>query len=158
MQTITQTPEEKPVLNFTGTVAQIIADDIDEQDIEKIVMDLGSEWPRIVALASQLRVEYEECLDFEVSNYESTGIEACGETWEVYDGEEMETAWDESLQNYVDDVILPEIPEHYHDFFNKEGWKDHAKSDGVGHCLNFYDGHHHEIEVYNTTYHLFRQN
>ena len=54
--------------------------------------------------------------------------------------EEADTAWDESLDSYLDDCILPELPEEVQRYFDREAWKRDARMDGRGHCLNSYDG------------------
>lgn len=68
----------------------------------------------------------------------------------VYTEEEAETAWDEYLENYIEDCILYELPEQYRGYFDREGWKSDAKYDGRGHSLSGYDGV--EYESFNGFY------
>ena len=66
--------------------------------------------------------------------------------------------WDARLEEYSDDVILPELPEAYHRYFDREAWKNDAEVDWRGHSLAWYDGEENE-QVYNgTTYYIYRNN
>ena len=97
---------------------------------------------------------------------EDQGIEEIGvpeydensEDWKVYTDSEADDAWDEQLDNYIEECILPEIHQAYRYYFDKEKWKNDAKYDGRGHSLARYDGHEQEQEVNGTTYYLYRQN
>jgi hypothetical protein len=78
--------------------------------------------------------------------------------WKVYTDSEADDAWDESLDQYVEECILPELPASMRYYFDTEKWKDDARIDGRGHCLSGYDGCEQEQEVNGTTYYLYRQN
>ena len=69
--------------------------------------------------------------------------------------DEMDGAWDEELDRYIDECI--EIPAHIEPYFDRERWKDDAKIDGRGHSLNRYDGGEDYTEVNGTTYYAYRQ-
>jgi len=59
---------------------------------------------------------------------------------------EADAAWDQSLESYIDDCIMPEIKdENLRNYFDCEKWKRDAKFDGRGHSLSSYDGN--EIEL-----------
>lgn len=76
--------------------------------------------------------------------------------WLVYTDSEADDAWDESLENYIDDCL--EIPASMRNYFDREAWKYDARMDGRGHCLSGYNGHEEEQQVNGTTYYLYRQN
>lgn len=76
--------------------------------------------------------------------------------WRVLTDSEADTAWDESLDSYIDDCM--EIPEQVKPYFDREKFKDDAKHDGRGHSLNSYDGEEIEVQTDNGTYYLYRQN
>ena len=76
----------------------------------------------------------------------------------VYTDSEADDAWEEALDNYIDEVILPEIPEAYQNYFDEESWKQDARYNGRGHILAGYDGDENEVEVNGTTYYIYRQN
>jgi hypothetical protein len=62
-----------------------------------------------------------------------------GEFW-ILNETEREEAWDASLQSYLDECILPELPSVAQMYFDEEAWKQDARFDGCGHALNGYDG------------------
>lgn len=76
--------------------------------------------------------------------------------WLVYTDSEADDAWDESLENYIDECL--EIPASMRNYFDRESWKSDARMDGRGHCLSGYNGHEEEQQVNGTTYYLYRQN
>lgn len=76
--------------------------------------------------------------------------------WLVYTDSEADDAWDESLENYIDECL--EIPQSIRNYFDRESWKSDARMDGRGHSLSGYDGNECEQEVNGTTYYLYRQN
>lgn len=69
-----------------------------------------------------------------------------GEYLVVTDGE-ADTLWDEDLENYLDECILPEVPELSQRYFDREAWKKDARSDGRAHSLDRYDGDEESITV-----------
>ena len=76
----------------------------------------------------------------------------------VLTDEEAEDRWDESMDSYIEECILPELPKHLQFYFDSEKWKKDASYDGRGHCLASYDGEEHEEEVNGTTYYIYRIN
>lgn len=76
----------------------------------------------------------------------------------VLTDDEAEDRWDESMDIYIDECILPELPKHLHYYFDSEKWKKDARFDGRGHSLASYDGEEHEEEVNGTTYYIYRIN
>jgi hypothetical protein len=76
--------------------------------------------------------------------------------WLVYTDSEADDAWDESLENYIDECL--EIPQSMRNYFDRESWKSDARMDGRGHCLSGHNGHEEEQQVNGTTYYLYRQN
>lgn len=87
---------------------------------------------------------------------------ACHGEYMVLTDDEADTKWDEYLDNYLDDCVLPELPESQHVYFDSEKWKEDAKVDGRGHCLNRYDGSENEVEIEceegATTFYIYRTN
>lgn len=53
---------------------------------------------------------------------------------------EADSAWDESLDSYLDECVICELPEMAQTYFDREAWKRDARHDGRGHCLSSYDG------------------
>lgn len=88
-----------------------------------------------------------------------------GNTYEYYREEylvltdsEADDEWDSALDNYIDECILPEIPDHLQNYFDEEKWKQDAKYDGRGQSLATYDGCEYDEEVNGTTYYIYRTN
>jgi hypothetical protein len=76
----------------------------------------------------------------------------------VLTDDESDERWGESLDNYIEECILPELPEYLQNYFDSEKWKEDAKYDGRGHSLSSYDGNEYEEEVNGTTYYIYRIN
>ncbi len=72
--------------------------------------------------------------------------------------EDMDTLWDEELENYIDDCLLCEIKdEHLKKYFDHEAWKKDARYDGRGHSLNRYDGGEDVQTVESEEIYIYRQ-
>lgn len=78
--------------------------------------------------------------------------------YNVYTDSEADTAWDEQADNYIEEVILPEIPEPYKNYFDEDSWKSDVATNGRGSLLAHYDGTEEEIEYNGTWYYIYRQN
>lgn len=84
--------------------------------------------------------------------------EVDGQEWAVLTAAEADDAWDEALDSYLDDCLLPELPEVARYYFNRETWKRDARLDGRAHAISHYDGEEHEIEVDGQTFYAYRVN
>lgn len=80
-----------------------------------------------------------------------------GEEYLICTDDEADTYWDEDLENYIDECVLPEIPERYRNYFDKVAFKD-CEVDGRGHSLARYDGVENEVKIDDTWYYLYRTN
>lgn len=60
--------------------------------------------------------------------------------WLICTESEADEEWDASLDNYIEECVLPEIPEQYQGYFDSEKWKRDAQTDGRAHSLALYDG------------------
>jgi len=69
---------------------------------------------------------------------------------------EADDAWEEALDNYLDDCVLPELTESAQTYFDRDSWKSGARYDGRGHALATYDGNEHEQTINGTTYFIYR--
>ncbi len=72
--------------------------------------------------------------------------------------DEADEKWEEELEAYIDEIILPELPETAQNYFDRESWKSDARTDGRGHSLNRYDGTEESIEFENETLYIYRTN
>ena len=59
---------------------------------------------------------------------------------------------------YIEECILPELPENMQNYFDEEAWKRDARIDGRGHAISRYDGNEEEVKINDTYYYNYRQN
>ena len=99
---------------------------------------------KIAALCKHFKVTEDQVTDEGNDRY---SIESKpGEYWVLTD-DEANDAWSESLDNCIDECILPELPEFSRKYFDSEKWKRDAEHDGRGHSLSPYDGVEHEVRL-----------
>ena len=110
---------------------------------------------KIKALAEHLGIDADEV---EETSYDDCTFEADGGEYMVLTDDEADQLWDESLDSYIDECILPEMPEHLAGYFDYEKWKRDARMDGRGHCLNHYDSGEDEIEIDGEYFYIYRIN
>lgn len=112
--------------------------------------------PRVEGTSVTARVirdafDGKELKDERVPRYTNSGEYA------VLTGDEADTAWDASLDSYIDECM--EIPDHVMPYFDRDGWKTKARIDGRGHALSSYDGTELVVEAYNgDTLYVYRVN
>ena len=90
---------------------------------------------------------YDDC------TFELEGVEIL-----VLTESEKEERWDETLENYIDECILHELPEQYRPYFDTEKWKRDARFDGAGHHLSGWNGQEHEYKIGDEWIYIYRQN
>lgn len=95
---------------------------------------------KIEALAKYLDINVEE-----ITEHYSYFDTPEGE-YMVLEDHEADQAWEESIDNYIDECILPELPERYRMYFDRDQFHYDAQMDGRGHSLSPYDGNEHELE------------
>lgn len=123
--------------------------------IEENTMFTGDDANLCAALVKMFDLTINDLDDVEIdSNNRVTvqGIEYLAGT-----DREMDEAWDEDLENYIDECILPDLPETARRYFDNEAWKRDARHDGRAHSLNRYDGSEEEADVNGTSYFAYRQ-
>lgn len=120
----------------------------------------------VIALALHLETIVPDIL---IDTSESTSnliIEALDEAKELIDDSdylsltdsEADDIEDERLDDYIDECILPELPDHLQAYFDDKAWKRDARYDWRGHIIASYDGEEHEQEYNGTTYYIYRIN
>ena len=78
------------------------------------------------------------------------------EEYLVLTDEEADEEEDRQLNNYIEECIMPEIPERLQYYFDEEAWKRDARMDGRGHIISSYDGTEYEEKVNDTWYYIYR--
>jgi hypothetical protein len=72
--------------------------------------------------------------------------------------EQADSEFEDSIENYVDDCVILEIPKHLQQYFDTDRFIEDAKYNfGRGQQLNYYDGSEYEQEVKGTTYYIYQQ-
>lgn len=110
---------------------------------------------RITALAQLLDCATE---DLWLSKYNDQTVVHDDEEYLVLTDSEADEKWEEGLENYVDECIIPEIPDPYKYYFDREKWINDAKVDGRGHTLSTYDGDENMEKVNGEYYYIYRTN
>ena len=113
---------------------------------------------RLEAVAILLGLDEEDREDLRISSYDENIIEYYNEEYEVLTDDEADARWEDELNNYIDECILPELPDFAARYFDDEAWKRDARFDGRGHSISRYDGCENEIKVNDTYYYIYRQN
>lgn len=135
---------------------------------------------RVIALAQHLNLnlelesEYEdeeekqeaieeiksELEQIQEATYNDNLFEYYNESYLVLTDDEADDAWEDELQNYIDECIMPELERNCPElsrYFDEEAWKRDARFDGRGHSLNRYDGTEYDEKVNDTWYYIYRQ-
>jgi len=63
-----------------------------------------------------------------------------GAEYAIGTDDECDEAWNDCLDNYIEECVLYEIPEAYKFYFDDEKFKDDCRHDGRAHSLASYDG------------------
>jgi len=115
--------------------------------------NMKQENDKIKALAKFLECEYEDITEVDEDNYTIGQQE-----YLVLTDSEADDRWEEELNHYIDECILPEVPENIRFYFDEEKWKDDARMEGRGHVIATYDS----VEEYETIdeedYYIYRMN
>lgn len=117
---------------------------------------------RIKALADHLGCEVDEITEeFDGPMYGEGVAFGCdtepGEYAVLTEGE-ADRAWEAALDSYLDECVLPELPDSVRFYFDGEAWKRDARFDGRGHALSSYDGNEHEVKVNGVWLYIYRIN
>jgi hypothetical protein len=114
--------------------------------------------PKVLALAAHLEADVSaisECRHGD-STYES---EADPGEYLVLTDNEADEAFKASVESYIDECVLTEIPEAYRGYFNAEAFiRDVELGDGRGPTLSGYDGAEQEAQIDGTWYFIYRVN
>lgn len=108
---------------------------------------------RILALAANLEADPSEITE---SSHDEKTLEHGGAEYLVLTDDEADELWEESLESYIDECVLSEIPERYRLYFDGERWMSDAKTDGRGHALATYDGGEDYENINGTEYYIYR--
>jgi hypothetical protein len=151
IQTIEEEEEQKK-----GNPIEFNTDEELISIIEKQTNFEGEDAELCAAFVKMFDLSINDLQDIEIDGTHTTTIQ--GITYLAGNDEAMNECWDEDLDNYLDDCILPELPQHAQSYFDRERWKEDAKNtDGRANSLNRYDGSEEEAEINGTYYYAYRQ-
>lgn len=111
---------------------------------------------KLIALAAHLGCSLESINENADDTYDSD--DEPGE-YRVLTDSEADEAFNESIENYVDECILPECPENIRNYFDTDRFRrDVEISDGRGPSLASYDSEENEEKVDGEWFFIYRVN
>lgn len=130
-----------------------------EDDLPTLVEAHGDESAaaRILALALAVEAPLSSAMEATVATWDECCVTLEGLDYLVGTDEEMDEKWDEALESFLDECVLPELSGDLANYFDREAWKRDARYDGRAHSLNRYDGGEQEAEVAGEIYYIYRQ-
>ena len=96
--------------------------------------------------------------EFEINYYDDNVVEYAGGEYLVIDDYTANQLWEQSLDNYLEECIYPELSGSLSQYFDDEKWKIDARMDGRGHSLSSYDGNEYNETVQGESFCIFRIN
>lgn len=128
------------------------------EDIETADADSKTEPttdPKYLALMSHFGVKEEEIND---EGHNTYTVDSEPGEYMVLTDDEAENAWDDSLDQYLEDCVLDGLPDIARNYFDSAKWKRDAKHDGRGHSLSSYDGDEIEVKIDDMWIFIYRTN
>jgi hypothetical protein len=107
-----------------------------------------------VAFVYMFNLSEDDLQDIEIDD---TDCKVQGINYLAGNDEEMDEAWDQDLENYLDECVLPDLHENVRKYYDKEAWKEDARQDPRSNSLNRYDGDELEMKINDTYYYAYRQ-
>lgn len=121
--------------------------DFEQYFFDKIWGQLTDNDERAIVLAEFLDEDFATALDY-----------VGQEDYLVLTDDEADVRWKDSIYSYIDDCVLPEIPEGYQYYFDKDRFADDCRMDGRGHSLASYDGEERCHTFNGCDYYIYRIN
>jgi hypothetical protein len=138
----------------TYAIVKSIPSDLRTED-ESIDLDDFLEPERVQALAEFLDCPLSIITE---SAYGGHVFSAEGSDWLVVDDNEADELWEEDLENYVEECILPDLNEMHRNYFDTESWIEDTKRNGDrGNSLNRYSGEEDSVEFEGITWFIYQQ-
>lgn len=122
--------------------------------IEEKTTFSGDEAELCAALVKMFDLSENDLEDIEIDGNRAT---VQGTEYLAGDDSAMDEEWDNELEYYIDECILPEVNENYRRYFDSEAWKSDARHDGRADSLNRYDGGEESAEINVSMYFAYRQ-
>ncbi len=74
------------------------------------------------------------------NHYGLTILEVGNNEYAIGTEDEADEAWEQALESYWDECIMPEVPSYIRNYLDYDKWESDARFDGRGHALSSYDG------------------
>lgn len=127
---------------------------VTEDGVEKVREWAYSDAERLVAFGILMELSMSELEDVKI---DGTSFSYYKQGWVGGTENEVEELCDRVIKDYIEECVLPEIPEPYRDYFDTDGYAYDYLDDGRGRWLSSYDGYEKEISVNGTYYYFYRQ-
>jgi hypothetical protein len=161
-----QVEDVEPVDEETGQTEESRSEEI-EKLIDDIRSDMDGANEEEIALLFHLHNEGEtdywlDDLTTHIGGFYTADLIDVGhgtsEEWGVVSSNGIEDVYRDYCTGYIDDCVLPEIPERYRQYFDTDLFvSDMEKGDGWG-AMSSYDGDYQEVTIGGKTWYLFRMN
>lgn len=105
---------------------------------------------RIAAIAKFFDVSADDVVEFDsygLGDSPEFRVKGVAGRYSALSEDEADELWERGLDSYLDDVILDGLSSGVRGYFDRDAWKEDAKSDGRGHCINHYDGGEDEVQL-----------
>lgn len=107
---------------------------------------------KILAIAAHLSVPADTIDETKYDTYAADGCE-----YRVLTSQERDDEIEAQIENYIEECILPEIPEAYRGYFDTDAYKRDVHCNGEGDSfISSYDGAAHESKVDGEWYYVIR--
>jgi len=136
--------------------ASIIADYLEDYETTEEALEawyqslttneLDEDQQKIVALMEVADLDWNEA-DMAIDEYD----------YYVYTEEQADEAFEEAIDNYIDDCVLSEIPPQYRNYFDRDVFMKDCLMDGRG-ILASYDNEEKYTTILDTKYYIYRCN
>jgi len=121
-------------------------DEFTAEDFAAYVAEIRAEFDApLLALADYLAEDPADFTEERGDCYGLTVYSIGRREYAVGTDAEVDEAWDQALDSYLDECVLPELPDTAKYYFDRDAWKADARHDGRGHALSSYDGN--ELEL-----------
>jgi len=94
--------------------------------------------------------------EIRVSDDDDCEFLAAGGVYLVLTNDEANQKWEESLNDYIIEVMMPDPAAPIPAYFNAETWKRDARAEGRGAFIARYDGVEHGEDVSSTEFYIYR--
>ena len=140
--------------------------DTDGLNFQETLEKMENFSPKQWAVFKYFGEDLELVSDISEQDIDTDDIDINGETLLVLTDGEADDKFEDALDNYIYEVIYPEIPECYQNYFDEERWKATARIEtSRGNELAYYDGDEHEYfiegetpeEIYSEYIYIYRR-